>query len=72
MTKTFHYAVPGASFETLRKKQREYLEWLIAEAKSNGMGVGLKNAQSHIPDVADGVAFAINEQCQQYDECDVC
>jgi hypothetical protein len=38
---------------------------------NTGMGVGLKNSQHHIPDVQDVIEFAINEECQTYDECDL-
>lgn len=33
--------------------------------------MGLKNAGSIIPDVIDMVQFSVNEQCVQYNECDV-
>lgn len=34
------------------------------------MSTGLKNAQDIIPDVLNVVAFSVNEQCRQYNECD--
>lgn len=34
------------------------------------MMTGLKNAGAIIDDVIDYVQFSVNEQCQQYDECD--
>jgi hypothetical protein len=35
------------------------------------MGVGLKNSQHHITEIQDDIEFAINEECQSYDECDI-
>jgi hypothetical protein len=35
------------------------------------LSIGLKNALELIPDLVDEVDFAVNEQCHEYDECDV-
>lgn len=35
------------------------------------MMTGLKNAGAIIDDVIDYVQFSVNEQCAQYDECDM-
>ena len=61
--------VKGASASTLRSKQSEYINWLISTAHSSGMGVGLKNAQSHLPEFSSKIEFAINEECQKWGEC---
>jgi hypothetical protein len=63
--------VPGASASTLQAKQSEYINWLISSAHGLGMGVGLKNSQSHIQQFASQIEFAINEECQTYSECDL-
>jgi hypothetical protein len=63
--------VPGASRQTLVAKQSEYINWLINTAHGMGMGVGLKNSQSHIPEFASKIDFAINEECQTWKECDL-
>ena len=49
----------------------DYVTFLADEASSRGLAMGLKNAGSIIPDVIDKVQFSVNEQCSQYDECDV-
>jgi hypothetical protein len=38
-------------------------------AHSRGMAIGLKNAGAIIPDVIDEVEWDVNEQCEQYSEC---
>lgn len=47
-----------------------YQRALIELAHDRGLGIGLKNTMELIPELADEVDFAVNEQCQQYDECD--
>lgn len=64
-----HMCVPGASRSTLVKKQVEYVNWLADKAHSLGMAVGMKNAQELIPKVASKMQFAINEECQAWNEC---
>ncbi|MET9434660.1 endo alpha-1,4 polygalactosaminidase [Streptomyces sp. NPDC006551] len=45
---------------------------LIAElAHDRGLSVGLKNDLDQIPQLLDDFDFAVNEQCAQYDECDL-
>lgn len=61
--------VSGASYDQLFKDQTDYLNWLISTTHGKGMGVGLKNAQSHIESMSSKIDFAINEECQKYDEC---
>lgn len=46
------------------------MRFLAQEAASYGMMTGLKNAGAIIDDVIDYVQFSVNEQCQQYDECE--
>ncbi|RMB58221.1 endo alpha-1,4 polygalactosaminidase [Tessaracoccus antarcticus] len=47
-----------------------YQRALIALAHDRGLAIGLKNTMELIPQLADEIDFAVNEQCQQYDECD--
>ncbi|KAF2814952.1 uncharacterized protein BDZ99DRAFT_377611, partial [Mytilinidion resinicola] len=48
-----------------------FVKYLAGIAKSKNLAIGLKNALEIIPDVVDSIQFAVNEQCHQYDECDV-
>lgn len=48
-----------------------YMAFLSKAAHDRGLAIGLKNAGDIIPDVLDTVQFSVNEQCQQYNECDV-
>ena len=47
-----------------------YQRALIDLAHERGLGIGLKNTMELIPELAEEIDFAVNEQCQQYDECD--
>ncbi|KAF2109266.1 glycoside hydrolase superfamily, partial [Lophiotrema nucula] len=49
----------------------DYVKFLAQEASANNLAIGLKNAEDLIPDVVDVMAFAINEQCHEYSECDL-
>lgn len=52
-----------------RAQTIEYIEFLSTEAHNRGLAVGLKNGLDIVKDVVDLVDFAVNEQCQQYEEC---
>ncbi|KAF2417222.1 hypothetical protein EJ08DRAFT_643658 [Tothia fuscella] len=45
----------------------KYMRRLAKEAASQGLSTGLKNAQAFLPDVANDVAFAVNEQCASFE-----
>lgn len=47
-----------------------YQRELITLAHDRGLAIGLKNTMDLIPELADEIDFAVNEQCQQYGECD--
>lgn len=49
----------------------DYLAFLASAAHDRNLAIGLKNAGSIIPDVLNQMQFSVNEQCLQYDECDV-
>jgi endo-alpha-1,4-polygalactosaminidase (GH114 family) len=49
----------------------DYLNFLASEAHSRGMSIGLKNGGDIIPSVIEKMQWSVNEQCAQYDECDV-
>lgn len=46
-----------------------YQRGLIDLAHERGLGIGLKNTMELIPELADEIDFAVNEQCLEYDEC---
>lgn len=49
----------------------DYVRFLANEAHARNLAIGLKNSLEIIDILAGDVEFAINEQCHQYDECDV-
>ncbi|KAL5339247.1 glycoside hydrolase superfamily [Aspergillus crustosus] len=49
----------------------DYLNWLSGEARRRGLSIGLKNAGAIIERVIGGMQYSVNEQCAQYNECDV-
>ncbi|TID27408.1 glycoside hydrolase superfamily [Venturia nashicola] len=49
----------------------DFIKFLSATAASHGMSTGLKNGGDIAESVLDHVHFAVNEQCAQYNECDV-
>ena len=48
-----------------------YMQFLAGAAHSRGLAIGLKNAGDIIPQIIGDMQWAVNEQCVQYDECDV-
>jgi hypothetical protein len=57
----------GLTYES----QLAYNKWLAAAAHYRGLGIGLKNNLNQIPDLVHDFDFAVNEQCQQYKECEL-
>ncbi|RDW93044.1 endo alpha-1,4 polygalactosaminidase [Aspergillus mulundensis] len=49
----------------------DFVNYLADQAHSRGLSIGLKNAGAIIPRVIDNVEFSVNEQCAEYDECDL-
>jgi hypothetical protein len=49
--------------------QLNYNNWLVAEAHSRNLSIGLKNDVDQIDDLVDNFDWALNEQCYQYNEC---
>jgi len=50
-------------------QQISYNKMLATITHNLGMAVGLKNDIDQIPDLVNYYDFAVNEQCQQYSEC---
>jgi len=51
--------------------QLAYNTWLAEEAHARGLSIGLKNDLAQIADLLAEFDWALNEQCFQYDECDL-
>lgn len=51
--------------------QIDFNRFLADAAQERGLLIGLKNALSQIPDLVDHYDFAVNEQCHEYEECEV-
>lgn len=51
--------------------QLAFNRWLANEAHERGLSIGLKNALDQIEDLVDDFDWALNEQCFQYNECDL-
>ncbi|MFB7182621.1 endo alpha-1,4 polygalactosaminidase [Streptomyces sp. NPDC056257] len=51
--------------------QLRYNRLIAKLAHDRGLAVGLKNDLDQIPQLVDAFDFAVNEQCAQYDECEL-
>ena len=51
--------------------QLEYNRWQVELAHSLDLAISLKNTLQLIPQLVDLYDFAVNEQCYQYNECNV-
>jgi len=60
---------PG--FPLTAATQLDYDRFLATEAHARGLAVGLKNDLAQVASLVDDFDFAVNEQCQAYDECDL-
>lgn len=49
----------------------DYLTFLSTEAHARNLSIGLKNGGAIINDTIDMMQWEVNEQCVQYDECDL-
>jgi len=60
-----------SGFPLTPQDQAAYNIWLAAQAHSRGLAVGLKNDLAQIPDLISYFDWQLNEQCFQYNECDL-
>lgn len=51
--------------------QLDFNRFLAKAAHDRGLLIGLKNALGQIPELVDHYDFAVNEECHEYEECDV-
>jgi hypothetical protein len=60
---------PG--FPLTAATQLDYNKFLADAAHARGLAVGLKNDLDQVKSLVPSFDFSINEQCQQYSECDL-
>ena len=60
---------PGFNGELTAKTQLNYNRFIATEARARGLKVGLKNDIGQLKALEPSFDFAVNEQCQQYNEC---
>jgi hypothetical protein len=60
-----------SGFPLTYRDQLLYNRYLASEAHKRGLAIGLKNDLDQVIDLVDYFDFAINEQCLEYNECDV-
>ncbi|KAI4201151.1 MAG: hypothetical protein LQ350_003466 [Teloschistes chrysophthalmus] len=48
-----------------------YVTFLATEAQARNLSIGLKNAGTILPQVESLMQWAVNEQCVEYDECEL-
>jgi len=51
--------------------QLAYNRWMVTEAHGRGLAIGLKNGLEQISALVDEYEWQLNEQCFQYDECEM-
>lgn len=61
----------NSGFSLTYQDQLEYNKWLAREAHARGLVIGLKNNLEQVADLEPFFDFAINEQCFEYEECDL-
>lgn len=60
-----------SGFDLSAADQLAFNRFIANEAHLRGLSVGLKNDLDQIPQLVDYFDFAVNEQCHQYEECDL-
>jgi hypothetical protein len=62
--------VNDTGFALTFARQIAYNTFLADEAHRRGLAIGLKNDPDQIAELVDRFDFALNEECNAYDECD--
>lgn len=60
-----------SGFTISATEQLAYNRWMANRAHQRGLAVGLKNDLEQVPDLVEYYDFEVNEQCHEYDECDL-
>ncbi len=58
-------------FQLSGEDQLTYNRWLAEAAHARGLSIGLKNDLEQVQELVESFDWAINEQCFQYDECEL-
>jgi len=58
-------------FNLIYEDQLKYNKWLAEEAHKRGLAIALKNDLEQVKDLVEYFDFAVNEQCFQYNECEL-
>jgi len=61
----------NSGFNLSYQDQITYNKWLAQKAHERGLSIGLKNDLDQVQDLVHDFDWAINEQCAQYNECDM-
>eukprot|EP00123_Amoebidium_parasiticum_P009658 comp19626_c0_seq1/m.23155 comp19626_c0_seq1/g.23155 ORF comp19626_c0_seq1/g.23155 comp19626_c0_seq1/m.23155 type:complete len:422 (-) comp19626_c0_seq1:304-1569(-) len=61
--------IQGETNYTLINSQLSYARWLADSAHSKGLSIGLKNVVELIKELAPIFDWAMNEECEEFDEC---
>ncbi len=59
-----------SGFDLSANDQLAYNKFIANEARKRGLSVGLKNDLDQIVELEPYFDFAVNEECNEYDECD--
>jgi hypothetical protein len=61
----------NSGFPLTAQDQAAYNVWIATQAHSRGLAAGLKNDLAQVADLISFFDWQLNEQCFQYNECDV-
>jgi hypothetical protein len=61
----------NSGFPLTATDQLTYNIWLATQAHNKDLSIGLKNDLDQVPELLPHFDWALNEQCFQYDECDL-
>ena len=61
----------STGFSLTATDQLTFNRWIATEAHARKLSVGLKNDLNQIPDLLSSFDWALDEQCFQYNECDL-
>jgi hypothetical protein len=61
----------ASGFDLSAADQLDYNLFLAYEAHGRGLSIGLKNDLDQVPELVEHFNWALNEECQSYNECDL-
>jgi len=60
-----------SGFDLSATDQLDFNRFIASEAHKRGLSVGLKNDLDQVGQLVDNFDFSVNEQCHEFDECDL-